>query len=45
MLYLASANPAAGNIPASVYIIALIAAAVLIVGAAAAGIVSKKNKK
>lgn len=45
MLYLASANPAAGNVPAGVYIIVLIVAAVLIAGAAVAGIISKKNKK
>ncbi len=46
MIYSAlSANPATGNIPASVYVIVIIIAAVFIVGAVAAGIISKKNKK
>lgn len=38
-------NPPTGNVSASVYLIAVIIAAVLIIGAVIAGIVSKKNKK
>lgn len=36
---------AAGNVSANVYLIVVIVAAVLIVGAVVAGIISKKNKK
>lgn len=43
--YAATAVPATGNVSASVYIIVVSAAAVLIVGAVVAGIISKKNKK
>ena len=41
----ATVVPATGNVSANVYLIAVIAAAVLIVGAVAAGIISKKKKK
>ncbi|MDE6599323.1 MAG: hypothetical protein K2K34_04505 [Oscillospiraceae bacterium] len=43
--FLASVNPATGNIPTSTYIIIIAVAAGLIVGAVIAGIVSKKKKK
>ena len=43
--FLASVNPATGNVPAGTYIIIIAVAAVLIVGAAVAGIISKKKKK
>ncbi|MDE5992065.1 MAG: hypothetical protein K2G87_03340 [Oscillospiraceae bacterium] len=43
--FLASVNPATGNVSASTYIIVIAVAAVLIVGAVIAGIVSKKKKK
>lgn len=43
--YAAAVNPQTGNISANVYLIAVIIAAVLIVGAVIAGIISKKNKK
>lgn len=47
MLYsmTASVNPNTGNVSANVYLIAVIIAGVLIVGAVAAGIISKKKKK
>ncbi len=43
--YAATAVPATGNVSANVYLIAVIIAAVLIVGAVIAGIISKKKKK
>ncbi len=43
--FLASVNPATGNVPAITYVIVIAVAAVLIVGAVIAGIVSKKKKK
>lgn len=43
--YAATAVPATGNLSANVYLIAVIIAAVLIVGAVIAGVVSKKKKK
>ena len=43
--YAATVVPATGNVSANVYLIAVIAAAVLIVGAVIAGIISKKKKK
>lgn len=43
--YAATVAPATGNVSANVYLIAVIAAAVLIVGAVIAGIISKKKKK
>lgn len=43
--FLASVNPATGNVSAATYIIIIAAAAVLIAGAVIAGIVSKKKKK
>ena len=43
--YAATVVPATGNVSANVYLIAVIIAAVLIVGAVAAGIISKKKKK
>lgn len=47
MLYSISAlpSPNTGNVSANVYLIAVIIAAGLIVGAVAAGIISKNNKK
>lgn len=47
MLFACAATvvPATGNVSANVYLIAVIIAAVLIVGAVAAGIISKKKKK
>lgn len=46
MPYIALAvNPATGNIPVVVYVIAIAVAAVLIVGAVVAGIISKNKKK
>lgn len=45
LTYAATAVPATGNTSANVYLIAVIIAAVLIVGAVAAGIISKKKKK
>ena len=43
--YAATVVPATGNVSANVYLIAVIVAAVLIVGAVVAGIISKKKKK
>ncbi|MDE6594627.1 MAG: LPXTG cell wall anchor domain-containing protein [Oscillospiraceae bacterium] len=43
--YAATVVPDTGNVSANVYLIAVIIAAVLIVGAIAAGIISKKKKK
>lgn len=43
--YAATVVPATGNTSANVYIIAVVIAAVLIVGAVIAGVISKKRKK
>ncbi len=43
--YAATVVPATGNVSANVYLIAVIIAAVLIVGAVAAGIISNKKKE
>lgn len=43
--YAATVVPATGNVSANVYLIAVIIAAVLIIGAVIAGIISKKKKK
>lgn len=43
--YIAAVNPMTGNVSANTYLIVLIAAGVLVVGAVIAGIISKKKKK
>ncbi len=43
--FIAAINPATGNVSANTYLIIVIAAAVLLVGAVIAGIISKNKKK
>ncbi len=43
--YTAALNPVTGNVSANVYLVIVIVAAVLVIGAVIAGVIGKKKKK